>query len=760
MKKRGMIFLIVASICMASVALCFAADHDTSVIRVILNQKRLSFDTEPTIMNGRTMLPLRAVFEALEVEVSWDDATRTVTVVKGDTTVKLTVGEATAYVNDSPVTLDQAASIVDGRTLVPLRFASESMGLTCYWDAESRTVSLASGRDTMPDTFVGIDGYGRLLPTAEEVGYPREDKAVALFYYCWNTESCHMNRDVHDITKILNGEQDFMGVTAFHYWGEPFFGYYHNADPFVIRKHAEMFADAGIDVLFFDNTNGAIYPETVHAIVDTFAEIRAEGGTTPQICGFGNESVMRQYYNEFFNPKTHTQEELDKIYDLWFQWEGKYFALSDLRTYAWKTQSLTKDLNKAKTQEEKDTIQADIDFYSCFADWNYRGGASYSSGNKMSWNWIQDSPVQYGHGEDENDTEQVGVSVAQHPHSNRGKSLVNGVQPAWGEQDTKAGGYFNEQMSRAIELDPDIIWVTQWNEWIAQRFSTDQNVGPFWDGPVYAMQPHEKGQSYFIDVYNWEFNRDLEPMRNDGDYGYGDNYYYQFVSFIRQYKGVRNIPKAGEAKTIDMAKGFADWDDVTSIYLDNVGDIKHRDFRTSGKSDPLRSEDKYYYTDANGFGFYRNDTGRNDLDTAKVSRDDENLYFYISTANVMQGPGGIRFLTLYLNTDGDYTNGWNGYDFVIGRTMNLNTKTMMIESFGDGWKATKIGDVSCAIDDTRLQVAIPKSLLGITGDTFTVDFKWTDNVDTQSDGSVDIMDFIDKGDCAPNGRYNYRYEVK
>ena len=106
MKKRGMIFLIVAAICMASVALCFAADHDTSVIRVILNQKRLSFDTEPTIMNGRTMLPLRAVFEALEAEVSWDDATRTVTVVKGDTTVKLTVGEATAYVNDSPVTLD------------------------------------------------------------------------------------------------------------------------------------------------------------------------------------------------------------------------------------------------------------------------------------------------------------------------------------------------------------------------------------------------------------------------------------------------------------------------------------------------------------------------------------------------------------------------------------------------------------------------------------------------------------------------------
>jgi hypothetical protein len=82
------------------------------------------FDVSPRIENGRTMVPLRAIFEALGAQIQWDETSKTVTAVKDSTTVKLTIDQKTAYNNCSPVALDVPGEIVDGRTLVPLRFVS------------------------------------------------------------------------------------------------------------------------------------------------------------------------------------------------------------------------------------------------------------------------------------------------------------------------------------------------------------------------------------------------------------------------------------------------------------------------------------------------------------------------------------------------------------------------------------------------------------------------------------------------------------
>lgn len=94
----------------------------------------------PEIENGRTLVPLRAVVEALGADVDWDEDTQTITLSYEDDEIVMTVGEKTAYVNGEEVSLEVSPRIRDGRTLVPVRFIAETFGLTVEWDAESETI--------------------------------------------------------------------------------------------------------------------------------------------------------------------------------------------------------------------------------------------------------------------------------------------------------------------------------------------------------------------------------------------------------------------------------------------------------------------------------------------------------------------------------------------------------------------------------------------------------------------------------------------
>ena len=112
-------------------------------IKVLLNDEPIDFaDVEPQIINSRTMVPLRAIFEALGATVEWDDKTKTVTAVRGDVTIKMTIGKDSFTRNDETVSLDSPATIVDSRTLVPVRAIAESFGATVGWIAESKTVTI------------------------------------------------------------------------------------------------------------------------------------------------------------------------------------------------------------------------------------------------------------------------------------------------------------------------------------------------------------------------------------------------------------------------------------------------------------------------------------------------------------------------------------------------------------------------------------------------------------------------------------------
>ena len=134
-------------------------------------------------------------------------------------------------------------------------------------------------RDTFPDTWVATDALGRKLPAAAEVGPPRPDRTVGIFYFLWH--GAHIQGGPFDVTKILaqdpyarsKPESPLWGpLHAPHHWGESLFGYYLTDDDGVLRKHAQMLSDAGVDVVIFDVTNQATYPEWYRALLRVWGE--------------------------------------------------------------------------------------------------------------------------------------------------------------------------------------------------------------------------------------------------------------------------------------------------------------------------------------------------------------------------------------------------------------------------------------------------------------------------------------------------------
>lgn len=101
-----------------------------------------ALDVPPMIINDRTMVPLRAIFEALGADVQWDGDTRTITGKKGDTTITMQIDNLTMTKNGAESALDTPPQIVNDRTLVPVRAISESFGCDVAWDGNTRTVTI------------------------------------------------------------------------------------------------------------------------------------------------------------------------------------------------------------------------------------------------------------------------------------------------------------------------------------------------------------------------------------------------------------------------------------------------------------------------------------------------------------------------------------------------------------------------------------------------------------------------------------------
>ncbi|MBI2300600.1 MAG: hypothetical protein HYU66_16945 [Armatimonadetes bacterium] len=238
--------------------------------------------------------------------------------------------------------------------------------------------------DTRPDTWVATDALGRTLPTAAEAGPPRPDRTVGIFYFLWL--GAHVNGGPWDVSRILTADPGAMQkpdsplwgpMGAMHHWGRPLLGYYQTNDAYVVRKHAQMLSDAGVDVVIFDVTNQITYKPWYTAVFTAFEEVRAAGGKTPQVAFltpfWDPAKVAAELYHDLYEPKLFD--------DLWFKWDGKPLLLADLarlgETFGTAEHDTPARLEPGHTLGQSFTLDRPCSTAGgCFPTWSSTGGSA------------------------------------------------------------------------------------------------------------------------------------------------------------------------------------------------------------------------------------------------------------------------------------------------------------------------------------------------------------------------------------------------
>ena len=135
----------------------------STAIRVIIDEKPVKFDVDPRIIEGRTLVPMRAIFERFGLQVAWNEAAGTAVGYDSQHAISFTIGQKSALVNGQEQVLDVPASLIDGRTLIPLRFLSASLGYNVVWVGEPQLILIS--RDNIIEWRPG--GYESIPPYKE-----------------------------------------------------------------------------------------------------------------------------------------------------------------------------------------------------------------------------------------------------------------------------------------------------------------------------------------------------------------------------------------------------------------------------------------------------------------------------------------------------------------------------------------------------------------------------------------------------------------
>lgn len=572
----------------------------------------------------------------------------------------------------------------------------------------------------VPNTCTNLpatDALDRKLPAYQEVGPPRKDRFVGLFYWTWHTAQA--NNPPYNTSQILARHPEALRdyehpawpkANSPFFWSEPLFGYYRDTDDWVLRRHAEMLADAGVDVIIFDCTNGNLtWEESYMELCKVFEQARKEGVKTPQIAFIlafgpteGSMQAIEKIYNHLYKPGLYK--------DLWFYWKGKPLIMA----YPEMLKDVPGDTAATNLHQE-------IREFFTFRP----GQPVYDKGPARpdQWGWLQIYPQHGFVKKADGSFEQMTVGVAQNWSKERGLTAMN-APGVFGRSYTNARGHisepgavnhgynFQEQWDHALKADPEFIFITGWNEWIAGRYK-------MW----------QQQENAFPDECNEEGSRDIEPMKG----GHGDDYYYQMVANIRRFKGMPPEQPASAPQTVSL-QDFGPWESVLPAFRSPEGNTLHRD------SPGWKG---YHYT---------NNTGRNDIVLAKVVRNDKYVYFYVQTAQALTPHTDPKWMRLFIDVDRNKKTGWEGYDYVVNRR-SPGQKAILEKSLS-GWHWKEAGQVDYNVEDNKLVIRIPRKMLGIH-DAVDLEFKWSDNM--QKDG--DIMDFWLNGDVAPAGRFNFHYKA-
>ncbi len=591
-----------------------------------------------------------------------------------------------------------------------------------------------------PSLYVATDGLGRKISTNVNK-LTNHYRAVGMFYWTWHLETNNSLR-VINVNNISNANPnkihdfDWWSLNypaGTYWWNEPIYGYYMENDDYVLRKQAELLSDAGVNFVVFDCTNRSYtWKSAYENLLKVWKAAKEQGVNVPQVAfmlpfAYSNDTYtsFMDIYNNLYNP---TSENYKKYSSLLFRFNGKPLIL----------------LNSSGAPANMKNLLKNFEVRS--VDATYFNNGAQSNGR---WGWLSTYPQAY-YKKANGQPEQISVGVAQNasyttnkltamngnnvmgrsyalnPYSYsylyRGSSITVGdtiIGPTARSADTSMyGRNFQQQWDRAIAIDPEIVFVTGWNEWTMGRFTS-------WSGVANA----------FPDEFNDEYSRDIEPSKGK----LKDYYYYQLVDNIRKYKGV--TPQGANTIPITISK-TSDWNNIN---------INNYNTYIGGKNRNIK-----------GFGIekgeqYVNTSFRNDIKQAKVSYDKSNIYFYVQTNKKLTPYTDSKWMQLLIDTvdsNVNNNNNWEEYEYIINRIKGSQSTLVLEKTSGEWNNFTEVGKVSYKVTDNILEITIPRKYLGLTSKKISFNFKWCDN--NLSNG--DIMSVYTDGDAAPGGRFAFHFE--
>ena len=188
--------------------------------------------------------------------------------------------------------------------------------------------------DDWSDTWAGVSGLGRSVADYAEVGGVKEGKEVGLFYWIWNV-------NYEDTIAVINNttfqkeQPDAYKTDGYlhpawpkgktnYFWGEPLYGYYVGHDYWVYRKDAELLSEAGVDFLYFDDSNGrGVFRRNMSVFLEAFSDAKKSGVDVPQftiLSSLAYPVIDTKYMVEYLYLTFYKQGLYE---DLWYYHEGK-----------------------------------------------------------------------------------------------------------------------------------------------------------------------------------------------------------------------------------------------------------------------------------------------------------------------------------------------------------------------------------------------------------------------------------------------------
>lgn len=578
--------------------------------------------------------------------------------------------------------------------------------------------------------LAGTDALGREITPASG---RKEKKYVGIYYFMWHG---YHTQKIYDTSKILekyengivgNPENPLWEIdpassvydasvspnSAFHYWSEPLYGYYNSEDEWVARKHLELLSFADVDFLLLDYTNSYIYENATKMLIETILDMQKEGWNVPQIAfmlpidSTNSANTYAEVYRAYLSNAAYA--------DAFFTADGE-------------TNPSGKPLVTGTLNDTVANIGA-----AWYIPLQWPNANGLYNDDALPWiDWAVNN-VQHNH------NGRMSVSIAQHtngtwssdPYLYPGKQFFRGrgwvptdpLDNGADDENVAEGTNFQYQWDNVFnsESEVDMVIVTGWNEWIAQKQST------------LMASYHTSMRAVFVDSFNIAYSRDAEMMKG----GYADNYYMQLVQNIRRFKysSVTGGAAENERQTIDITKGSSEWTAISRVYLDAAGEVIGRNYKSVDPS--------LVYTDT---------TNRNDVVSLKMVNDGENLYIRVETKSPVTEykEGDEEWMNVYIATGA--SGGWENYNYIVNRRPNADGTTSVQKL--NGTVLEEAGAARYFCQGNYIFYEIPLSALGVTaGDE--IQLKITDNIQN----FMDIDDFYVSGEAAPIGRINFAYKI-